>query len=946
MAGCGKELPMTVIASHPEPPAESSSVASVEGLLVGRAAWAGRDGEITLTLDRSLLPRVIRRRMSVSTAQSIESCPARWAMGSVLPRLEDPFGAAELGIATHQVFEDLFRLPAVERTIDTARDILAGLADAHPDLQVPPAGDVEARKRWRDEIDLRMVGLWRIEDPTEVDVVATEQRIKVAVAGIPVVAVIDRVDRNWDQVKVTLNDYKGLALDTPIPTPTGWTTMGELAVGDSVLGGNGKPANVVDTSAIHHRPCYRITFSDGESIVCDNVHQWVVSHKVPRVHNETVSAPELLLLRERLDQHRGQRVSIAVQNSASLELPEADLLVDPWILGAWLGDGRSRDGSLTIGTGDLVDMKTLIKERWGDGVRLDEQRTKRLGRHQVTVGPPQPDLCLRAHNNWVQRSHGRTCRSCVYERVKSWRHGCVPPGEHPTCGKRQTLCPEKFSVGRSAATNLPLQVLLGELGVLNKKHVPGVYLRASRQQRLDLLRGLMDTDGSWNPQRRRAVFVNTNERLADAVVELALSLGVTPYKLRVEKTKTHHHSAAFQVSFRPVGFNPFLLPRKAVAVDASISEGETSCGVGYQTSRATRRTIKSIEQVKSVPTRCITVDTDDALFLCGRTFIPTHNCGLAKPPKLFFGDHHGEQLRMYALAWAAHTGGPLPAAAQVYYVAYGKSRKVGLARPKLVEASDGLVRAWERMQAFSETAAFPTKASALCGWCPMAQVCPAAAAAGRAEPRSPEALIGPVLGVAGLPQTGIAAGGAPAAESSRAEPNRRPLDAQDYTTGPGSGRPIERGSSMRHEDKPWVEEIEGRLNFSSYAAGAAFGLAELAVETLHQAGVALTGQSVYALADTFATVIANVQRVMDAKVNMAEGLHTRLRGALRTSLVTLPAPFGADQEAWAAWVAATERRLRAIVTVAERLWQAERDKSGQPWTALAGATAEPIESAA
>ena len=520
---------MSLTATDPEPPADTRVAASVEGLLAGRAAWAGRDGDLILTLEASLLPKVIRRRMSVSTAQSIESCPARWAVTSVLPRLEDPFGAAELGIATHQVFEDLFRLPAVERTIDAARDVVAGLAEAHPDLQVPPAGDVDARKRWREEIDRRMVGLWQIEDPAEVDVVATEQRIKVEVAGIPVVAVIDRVDRNWDQMKVKLIDFKA---------------------------------------------------------------------------------------------------------------------------------------------------------------------------------------------------------------------------------------------------------------------------------------------------------------------------------------------------------------------------------------------------------------------------------GLAKPPKLFFGDHHGEQLRLYALAWAAHTGGPLPAAAQVYYVAHGKARKVGLTRSNLFEAADGVARAWERMQAFSETAAFPTRASALCGWCPLAQVCPAAAAAGRAEPRSPEALIGPVLGVAGLPQPVIAAGGAPAAESSRAEPNRRPLDEQDDRTGPKSGRPIERGSSMRHEDKPWVEEIEGRLNFSSYAAGAVFGLTELAVETLHQAGVALTGQSVYALAETFATVIANVQRVMDAKVNMAEGLHTRLRGALRTSLVTLPAPFGADQEAWAAWVAATERRLRAIVTVAERLWQAERHEPGQPWAALAGATAEPIESAA
>ena len=520
---------MTVTASNPEPPTETPSAAALEGLLAGRAAWDRRDGEVTLSLETSLLPRVIRRRMSVSTAQSIESCPARWAVALVLPRIEDPFGAAELGIVTHQVFEDLFRLPAAERTLDTARDIVAGLAEAHPDLQGPPAGDVEATRRWRDEIDRRIVGLWRIEDPTEVDVVATEQRIKVVVAGVPFVAVIDRVDRNWDQVKVKLNDYKA---------------------------------------------------------------------------------------------------------------------------------------------------------------------------------------------------------------------------------------------------------------------------------------------------------------------------------------------------------------------------------------------------------------------------------GLARPPNLFFSDHHGEQLRLYALAWAAHMGGPLPAAAQVYYVAHGKARKIGLAGKKLTEASDGLVRAWERMQRFAETAAFPTKPSALCGWCPLAQVCPAAAAAGRSEPRSPQALAGPVLGIAGLPQPAVAVGGTPAAQGVRVEAIRRPLKETEATTRPGTGRPTGRGSTMRYEDKPWVEEVEGRLNFNSYAAGAVFGLAELAVETLHEAGVALTGQTVYALADTFATVIANVQRAIDAKVNMADGLHTRLRGALRTSLATMPVPFGSDQEAWAAWVVATERRLRAIVTVAERLWEAERDESGEPWMALVEATAAPIESAA
>jgi hypothetical protein len=172
---------------------------------------------------------------------------------------------------------------------------------------------------------------------------------------------------------------------------------------------------------------------------------------------------------------------------------------------------------------------------------------------------------------------------------------------------------------------------------------------------------------------------------------------------------------------------------------------------------------------------------------------------------------------------------------------------VGLSTKRLIEASDGLVRAWDRMQGFADTAVFPTRASALWGWCPLAQVCPTAAAAGRAESRSPRALIGPVLGIAALPEP-VLATGAVVAPGARAEPPRRPLVEADDTSRPESGRLIERGATRRHEDKPWVEEIGGRPNFSSYAARAAFGLAELAVETLHQAGVALTGQTVFAYA--------------------------------------------------------------------------------------------------
>ncbi|MDG5483307.1 replicative DNA helicase [Mycolicibacterium gadium] len=68
---------------------------------------------------------------------------------------------------------------------------------------------------------------------------------------------------------------KALKLDTPLPTPTGWTTMGELAVGDHLIGADGAPTRVVAaTEVMHGRPCFEVEFSDGTVIVADAEHQW------------------------------------------------------------------------------------------------------------------------------------------------------------------------------------------------------------------------------------------------------------------------------------------------------------------------------------------------------------------------------------------------------------------------------------------------------------------------------------------------------------------------------------------------------------------------------------------------------------------------------------------------------------------------------------------------
>src|SRR5205823_198376 len=73
-----------------------------------------------------------------------------------------------------------------------------------------------------------------------------------------------------------LGGGKALALNTPLPTPTGWTTMGEVKVGDQLLGMDGKPTRVIAaTEVLLDRPCYDVKFSDGSVIRADAQHQWL-----------------------------------------------------------------------------------------------------------------------------------------------------------------------------------------------------------------------------------------------------------------------------------------------------------------------------------------------------------------------------------------------------------------------------------------------------------------------------------------------------------------------------------------------------------------------------------------------------------------------------------------------------------------------------------------------
>ena len=182
---------------------------------------------------------------------------------------------------------------------------------------------------------------------------------------------------------------KALALDTPLVTPTGWTTMGQVRVGDQLIGADGRPTTVVAaTGVMQHRPCYRVSFSDGSDIVADAQHQWLTDWRgVGRAVRTT----------EQIAQSTGGPTGVplhAVANTAPLVLPDdADVPVPPYLLGVWLGDGMRAGADLTCADPEMGMFVHAELEACGLSSRDVRGAFAGLG---LGASRRVPDSCLRA----------------------------------------------------------------------------------------------------------------------------------------------------------------------------------------------------------------------------------------------------------------------------------------------------------------------------------------------------------------------------------------------------------------------------------------------------------------------------------------------------------------------------------------------------------------------
>ena len=172
---------------------------------------------------------------------------------------------------------------------------------------------------------------------------------------------------NTAYIEIPKKNGKQLALNTPIPTPSGFTTMGDIQVGDELFDENGNICHVVAKSPVdYEEQGYIIQFKDGEKIIAGARHLWTGELTNGKVRKTTISTEDLY--HRSCDSNGCYRFRIPIANAVSTA--EKELPVDPYLMGYWLGNGNAVKPELTIQTCDIPEVLDRIwpwhklKRRW------------------------------------------------------------------------------------------------------------------------------------------------------------------------------------------------------------------------------------------------------------------------------------------------------------------------------------------------------------------------------------------------------------------------------------------------------------------------------------------------------------------------------------------------------------------------------------------------------
>ena len=379
---------------------------------------------------------------------------------------------------------------------------------------------------------------------------------------------------------------KGVPVDTklPAPVPSGYILMDDLKVGDKIFGSDGNPVIVTDIFDRGIEDVYEITFSDGRKALCDEDHLWEVT-------NPWSSTKKVLSTKEIMSTYKQYDISKSNSNrdpyryiyripllSSPVQYPHRDVPIHPYIVGALIGNGCLTEQPLAISSGDDFVPNKIAKLAGFD--------------------------VIYPKGNYTYRFR-------------------VPNGD-PDNKDRVDL--KQFLVD--------LPELVGKKS--HEKFIPAIYLYNDYETRMELLRGLMDTDGSisFSDGRFNVRYTSCSRQLLSDIRELILGLGfIANIGLSDNGVYKYTNGYCASLSIRvPNKFKKelFTHPRKL-----SVTKGADLKGDSFL-QRFTHLIIKNVERVGRKHCKCIKVSAANSLFLT-EEFIVTHNTFMASYCAVAFG---------------------------------------------------------------------------------------------------------------------------------------------------------------------------------------------------------------------------------------------------------------------------------------------------------------------
>ena len=361
---------------------------------------------------------------------------------------------------------------------------------------------------------------------------------------------------------------KCLPNSTIIPTPEGYTTVGQVKVGDYLFDAFGKPTKVLAIYPQGEKEVWEVTFKDGRKALCCEDHLWsycTEEQKKEAKEGRKFYTDTLKDLSKKELYQKGHGYKILVPMQKAVQYPEKQYPIDPYVLGLFLGDGSFRyqnnNKTLMFSSSDeeLVDYINTTMN-WN---------SKQFQNHSQYSWYFEFKDNLKEHKNvWVE------------DFLKSY--------------------PELLNV------------------CSEDKFIPLEYMQGSIEQRFEVLNGLLDTDGSVDKEKGRISYYTISSRLRDNVIELARSLGFKTSVIE-DSHKDTNICYKIEISGQPEDkIKLFKLNRKKELILQWYNNGK----------RKENNLFNPIIEIKkldySEEMTCFYVDNEEHLFLMN-DFIVTHN---------------------------------------------------------------------------------------------------------------------------------------------------------------------------------------------------------------------------------------------------------------------------------------------------------------------------------